>query len=379
METTSLDQRRAFVRAYGTGMWSMSELCERFEISRPTGYKWWARWRADGEAGLANRPCAPHVSPHRTEARLEALLVAARQQYGWGATKLLAVLQRRYPRHPWPTRSTVNALLGRRGLLRKQRRTRRWPHAGASPLETTAPNQVWPADFKGQFKTGDGVYRYPLTVTDHFSRAVLLCRALRSTKTPETRAAFVALFREMGLPDAIRTDNGAPFASTAWHGLSPLNVWWMQLGIVHQRIRPGHPQANGTHERMHRELKRETAVPAADTARAQQRRFDAFRRRYNEERPHEALANQTPATRWSPSPRPYPERIAPPEYPTHFEVRRIRASGTFRFHGLDPFVSHALEGTDIGLEEVVEGVWNIVYYRTVLGRLDERSGLITAG
>lgn len=379
METTSLDQRRAFVRAYRTEMWSMSELCERFEISRPTGYKWWSRWRAEGDEGLADRPCAPHVSPHRTAARLEALLVAARQQYGWGATKLLVVLRRRYPTQPWPTRSTVNALLARRGLLRKQRRTRRWPHAGASVLETTAPNQVWPADFKGQFKTRDGAYCYPLTVTDHFSRAVLLCRALRSTQTTETRAAFVALFREVGLPDAIRTDNGAPFASAAVHGLSPLNVWWMQLGIVHQRIRPGYPQANGTHERMHRELKRETVVPPAATLRAQQRRFDGFRRRYNEERPHEALADCTPSTRWSPSTRPYPDRLPSPEYPAHFDVRRIRASGAFRFRGREPFVSHVLADTDIGLEEIADGIWNIVYYRTVLGRFDERTGLITAG
>lgn len=379
METTSRDQRRQFVRSFTTGMWSMSELCERFGISRPTGYKWLARWRAHGDDGLDDRPCVPHGSPHRTDASLEALLVAARQQYGWGATKLLEVLRRRSPTHRWPTRSTVNALLARRGLLRKQRRTRRWPHAGASPLETTAPNQVWPADFKGHFKTGDGAYCYPLTVTDHFSRAVLLCRALRSTQTTETRDALVALFREVGLPAAIRTDNGAPFASTALHGLSPLNIWWMQLGIVHQRIRPGYPQANGTHERMHRELKRETAVPAAATARAQQRRFDAFQRRYNEERPHEALANRTPSTLWTPSTRPYPDRIAPPDYPSHFEVRRIGPSGSFRFRGLEPFVSHALERTDIGLEEVADGVWNIVYYRTVLGRLDERSGLITAG
>lgn len=379
METTRLTQRRAFVRACLTELWSMSELCERYGISRPTGYKWLARWRADGDRGLAERSSVPHVSPHRTDPTLEALLVAARRQYGWGATKLLAVLRRRSPGQPWPTRSTVNALLARRGLLRKQRRTRRWPHVGASPLETTAPNQVWPADFKGHFKTGDGAYCYPLTVTDHFSRAVLLCRALRSTTTTETQAAFVALFRAIGLPEAIRTDNGTPFASTALHGLTPLNLWWMQLGIVHQRIRPGHPQANGTHERMHRELKRETAVPAAATLRAQQRRFDGFRDRYNEERPHEALADCTPSTRWVPSPRPYPDRIAPPEYPRHFEVRRVRASGAFKFRGQEPFVSHVLADTDLGLEPVADGVWNIVYYRTVLGRFDERTGVITAG
>ena len=379
METTSLNERRAFVRACLSEMWSMAELCERYGISRPTGYKWLARWRADGDHGLEARSSAPHESPHRTEAGVEALLVSARQQYGWGATKLLAVLRRRHPAQAWPTRSTVNALLARRGLLRKQRRTRRWPHATASPLATTAPNQVWPADFKGPFKTGDGVYCYPLTVTDHFSRAVLLCRALRSTRTTEAHAAFKALFREVGLPEAIRTDNGAPFASTALHGLAPLNIWWMQLGIVHQRIRPGHPQANGTHERMHRELKRETAVPAAATRRAQQRRFDAFRARYNEERPHEALGDCPPATRWVPSPRCYPERIAPPEYPQHFEVRRIRTSGAFKFRGQEPFVSRVLADADIGLEAIGDALWNIVYYRTVLGRFDERTGLITAG
>ena len=252
-------------------------------------------------------------------------------------------------------------------------------HPGAAPLRTTAPNQVWPADFKGQFKTGDGAYCYPLTVTDHFSRAVLLCRALPSTRSTEARPALVQLFREVGLPEAIRTDNGAPFASTGLHGLAPLNVWWMQLGIVHQRIRPGRPQSNGTHERMHRELKRETTGPAAATARAQQRRFDAFRRRYNDERPHEALGQRPPATLWSPSPRCYPVRIAPPLYAAHCEVRRVSRGGTIKFRGRLVFVSEALAQELVGLEEVGEGIWNVIYYQTVLGRLDERGGKITAG
>jgi putative transposase len=379
METTGLAQRRQFVMAYGSGRWSMTELCERHGVSRPTGYKWVARWAVEGEAGLADRDRTPEACPHRTTAEIAALVVEARRQYGWGATKLLHVLQKRHPALGWPTRSTVNALLDRQGLLRKQRRGPARAHPGAAPLATTAPNQVWPADFKGQFKTGDGVYCYPLTVTDHFSRAVLLCVGLPSTKTADTRPAFLGLFRAIGLPDAIRTDNGVPFASTGIHGLAPLNVWWMQLGIVHQRIRPGRPQANGTHERMHRELKRETAQPAAGTRRAQQRRFDAFRRRYNEVRPHEALHHRTPATLWQPSGRVYPARILPPEYPAHFEVRRVRSGGTFRFRQRLPFLSHALEREDIGLEEVTDGVWNIVYYRTVLGRLDERTGDITSG
>jgi putative transposase len=186
------------------------------------------------------------------------------------------------------------------------------------------------------------------------------------------------LFRAVGLPDAIRTDNGAPFASTALHGLSALNVWWMQLGIVHQRITPARPQENGSHERMHRELKRETTRPAARNRRAQQQRFDAFQRRYNEERPHAGIANQTPASLWTPSPRAYPEQIAPPAYPSHMEVRRVTCAGTFRFFAhRRPFLSETLQHHDIGLEEVGDGIWNIVFYTTLLGKIDERTMQIT--
>lgn len=379
METDRRDQRRQFVQAVETGLWSMTELCARFGVTRPTGYAWVARWRAEGEAGLVERPRGPRESPHRTDDAVVALIVAARQTYGWGASKLRTVLARERPARTWPTRSTINAILDRHGLLHKQRRIRRTPHPGVAPVATTAPNQVWAADFKGQFKTGDGVYCYPLTVTDHFSRSVLLCRALASTKTAEAQPRFLTLFREVGLPDAIRTDNGAPFASTGLHGLAPLNIWWMRLGIEHQRIRPGYPQGNGAHERMHRELKRETTGPAAASARAQQRRFDVFRRRYNHERPHAALGDCTPATLWTPSTRVYPAQIAPPEYPGHCEVRRVRSGGTIRFRGHLAFVSHALEHADLGLEEITDGVWNVIFYRTVLGRLDERTGRISPG
>ncbi len=216
-----------------------------------------------------------------------------------------------------------------------------------------------------------------MTVTDHFSRALLVCRGLRSVKTALAQPVFRALFREVGLPDAIRTDNGAPFASTGIHGLSTLNVWWMQLGIVHQRILPASPQENGQHERMHRELKRETTRPAASSLRAQERRFERFRRRYNDERPHEGIGDRTPASLWTPSSRDYPERIAAPIYPPHMEVRRVSTAGTFRLHTRQPFLSQTLKNEDIGLEEVGDGIWNIVYYRTLLGKIDERSLLIT--
>ena len=377
METNVLDERVRFVRDFASGHWSMTELCERFGVTRPTGYKWVARHRTGGDRGLQDRSRAPHHCPRRTDGELEALVVAARLQYGWGAKKLGQVLRIRHPDRVWPARSTLNALLERHGLLRKNRRRRKWAHPGAAAVQTDHANQVWPADFKGQFKTGDGQYCYPLTVTDHFSRALLVCRGLRSVKTADAQPVFRALFREVGLPDAIRTDNGAPFASTGIHGLSRLNVWWMQLGIVHQRITPASPQQNGQHERMHRELKRETARPAASSLRTQQRRFERFRARYNDERPHEGIGNQTPASLWTPSARDYPERIAPPIYPPHMEVRRVSTAGTFRLHAAQPFLSQTLKNEDIGLEEVDDGIWNIVYYRTLLAKIDERSLLIT--
>ena len=377
METKVADERLRFVRDFEREHWSMTELCERFGVTRPTGYKWVARYQAAGDRGLMDRSRAPQTCPHRTSDDVEVLVVAARRQYGWGAKKLLKILRTRHPDLAWPARSTLNALLERHHLLRKNRRRRTWSHPGAAALQTDRPNQVWPADFKGQFKTGDGRYCYPLTVTDHFSRALLVCRGLDSVRTGLARPVFRALFREVGLPEAIRTDNGTPFASTGIHGLSPLNVWWMQLGIIHQRITPASPQENGQHERMHRELKRETIRPAACNQRAQQRRFEAFRRRYNDERPHEGIGDRTPTSLWAPSIRVYPERMTPPGYPAHMEVRRVSTAGTFRLHSRQPFLSQTLHGEDIGLEEVGDGIWNIVYYRTLLGKIDERSLRIT--
>lgn len=376
METNGLAERIRFVGDYESGQWTMSELCERFGISRPTGYKWIGRSR-DPVGGLEERSRAPHRCPHRTAARIEDLILAARREYGWGAKKLRQILATRHRALTWPARSTINDLLERHRLLRKNRRRKKWHHPGAAPLQTQRPNQVWPADFKGQFKTGDGRYCYPLTVTDHFSRSLLACRGLPTVRTEDAQPVFRRLFRDVGLPDAIRTDNGAPFASTGIHGLCALNVWWMQLGIVHQRIRPASPQENGAHERMHRELKRETARPPARSLRAQQRRFDRFQRRYNDERPHEGIGDRVPGSLWAPSSRPYPDRLSPPHYPGHLEVRRVSHCGTFRLHSAQPFLSNALRDEYIGLEEVDDGVWNIVYYRTLLGKIDERTLLIT--
>ena len=381
METNVDTERRRFVRDCAGGAWTMSALCARYGITRPTGYKWWARYRAEGEAGLRERSRAPQSCPRQTPAALEAAIVAARRRYGWGARKLRSVLHAQAPEIAWPAPSTFTAILDRHQLLEKQRRrVPHWRVAPAPAVQTQRPNQVWPADFKGQFKTGDGRYIYPLTITDHFSRCILAIDGLPAISGSATRAMFLRLFREVGLPEAIRTDNGAPFASLALHGLSALSVWWMQLGIVHERIRRGRPQDNGTHERMHRELKRETARPAAENRRRQQARFDRFRHRYNTERPHEALAQHRPADRWRPSLRPYPPRIAPPDYPGAWEIRRVTSAGTIRWFGARVFVSQALHGQDLGLEEVDDDLWTVTYYRTVLGVLDvRRSAIVEAG
>jgi hypothetical protein len=216
-------------------------------------------------------------------------------------------------------------------------------------------------------------------VTDHFSRKLLLCKGLPSTDGDAVRAAFRKLFRELGLPEAIRTDNGAPFATRGLHGLGVLAVWWMRLGIVHQRSRPGSPQDNGQHERMHRDLKREATRPPAASMRAQQYKLNLFRHRYNDERPHEALDGAVPADLWTPSPRPYPEGgPRPPQYPLNLEIRRVSSAGAFRLNAHQVFLSTALAGHDIALEEIEDGLWNIVFYRTLLGRFDERRQSIFA-
>lgn len=377
MQTNATDQRRSFVHDYESGQWSMSELCRRYRVTRPTGYKWLERFGEEGFEGLNERSRAATTHPNQTPRAVEQQILELRAQYGWGAKKLLQILERRQPNVAWPARSTVNAILDRHGALLKKHRRKSWAHPGAAVLTTERPNQVWPADFKGQFKTQDWKYCYPLTVTDHYSRKLLLCHGLLSVRTTGVRPAFRRLFREVGLPESIRTDNGAPFASTGIHGLCELNVWWMQLGIVHQRIRPSSPQENGQHERMHQDLKREAARPAAANLGAQQRKLERFRRRYNEERPHDGIGGALPEECWSPSPRPYPERIQQPEYPSHMEVRRVSTAGTFRLKAKQPFLSQALAEQYIGLEEVGEGLWNIIYYETLLGRIDERTRTIT--
>ena len=355
----------------------MSELCEHYGVSRPTGYKWVERHADRGAEGLEDLSRRPLRCPHRTAPATEELVVLFKKAHGWGARKILKQLRSRLEPSALPCRSTVFDILKRHGLVQGRRRRHRWLHPGAAPLRTDAPNQVWTIDFKGQFRTRDGQYCYPLTVMDHFSRYLLCCHGLPDVKTTGTRATLERLFRECGLPDAIRSDNGAPFASTGIHGLCELNVWWMKLGIVHQRITPSRPQENGAHERMHKTMKAKTTRPPAANRRGQQWKFDDFRKEYNVDRPHEALDDETPASLWVRSTRLYPDRILPPEYPGHFEVRRVSNAGHFIINGCHRFLSQALKGEHVGLEAIDDGIWNIIYNTTLLGRLDEHTGRVT--
>jgi transposase InsO family protein len=376
-ETNPVLERHHFVQDLASGQWTMTELCERYGISRNTGYTWAHRYREHGVRALHDRSRAPRSSPHATAADIVALILDEHTRFGWGARKILKRLRTRDPAREWPARSTIFDILARHDRVRHRRRRHHWKHPGAVPAITTAANQIWTIDFKGQFRTRNGLYCYPLTVIDHFSRYLLACHALLSVEGSGAKPVLRQLFRTCGLPNAIRSDNGAPFASTGIHGLNGLNVWWLQLGITHQRITPGSPQENGAHERLHRTLKARAIRPPAANRNLQQRVFNAFQRTYNELRPHEALNDDTPASRWSLSSRPYPERILPPEYPGHFAVRRVSNAGTFRLHSGQQFLSQALNGEYVGLEEVQDGIWNIIYYDTLLGRFDEHTHTIT--
>lgn len=377
VETSPMTERQRFINDIYHGLFSMTELCARYGISRKTGYKWLQRYDDEGPAGLVDRSHAPDHCPHRIPDDVaQAICEARRGHPSWGPRKLLAWLGRQAPALTLPAPSTAGDLLARHGLVKKRARRRRHRHPGVVLPVTKHPNDLWTADFKGHFRTGDGVYCYPLTVADLHSRMLLGCDALVSTKGGPVRPCFERLFREYGLPAAIRTDNGVPFASTGLHGLTQLNVWWMRLGIQHQRIRPASPHENGAHERMHRTLKREATRPAAANRRRQQLAFDRFRALFNEHRPHEALGDRTPASVYRASPRPFPDRLAPVEYPGHYQVRFVCNAGTFRFKNRLLFIANALKQHHIGLDEVDDGVWSIYFCRVLLARLDERDFVI---
>jgi putative transposase len=376
--TDIMDQRNALIDDFLSRMFSKIELADRYQISRPTVNFWIARFEEFGRPGLIDRSSTPQRVPLRTSTAIETLIVETRRKHPtWGAKKLLQYLVPRNAAVAFPARSTVNDILDRHGLLkRQQRRDRRCPRPPHVSEAVSAANQRWCLDFKGQFRLGNGKYCYPLTVSDEHSRMLLLCHGLANTAGAGVRQQLERLFGAIGLPERIRSDNGSPFGGNGHWGLSRLNVWWAKLGIIYQPSRPGHPEDNGRHERMHRTLKQEATRPPASSFPLQQERFDIFRAEYNTERPHEAHAGATPGSQWQPSARQLPSTLPAAEYPGHFEQRRVNVNGVIKFKRAELFLSETLEGESIGLEETDDGIWSIWFYQRLLGRLNERDGLI---
>lgn len=373
-ETCAVDERLLMITEYRRGEASVSELCRRYGVSRKTVHKWIGRFEAEGVGGLLDRSHAPHSCAHRLNEKLAEEVVSVRRRYPtWGPKKIRRWLEDHKPGRHWPALSTIAAVIERAGLT-VHRKTRSRIPASAPFGSCTAANDIWTVDFKGWFRTGDGERCDPLTLKDAYSRYLLRCQAVERADGDTVWAIFEAAFREFGLPLRMRSDNGPPFASRSAGGLTRLSVRLIKAGVVPERIVPGKPQQNGRHERFHLTLKEDTANPPAATRRAQQRRFDVFQRIYNEERPHEALGQTTPIRHYALSPRPYGGRLATPEYPDHFEIRRVRHSGEIKWNGEMIFVSSALVGENVGCEEIDDGEWSLHFGPVHLGIL-RRGGL----
>lgn len=369
LETDAMSERARFVIAVREHGMSIAAACREFGVSRQSGYKWLKRYDQEGVAALADRSRAPKSSPQATPSDVIERIVAARERHpDWGPKKLRAYLSATQSQTRWPAPSTIGDLLAERGLVEPRERRRRAPVLSTTPLSHAAwPNALWSADFKGQFRLGCGQYCYPLTASDNFSRKLFACDALSSTQGSGAIPVFERVFREQGLPDAIRTDNGAPFASTSLGGLSELSVWWLKLGIRHERIAPGHPEQNGRHERMHLTLKRATTRPAAFDSAGQQQRFDDFVREFNELRPHEALGMKTPASVHTRSDKAYDGHVPDPEYPNDDVVVRVRSSGQITLGPDVLSVGKPLADQLVGLLELDDDCWLISFAGLELG------------
>ncbi len=369
-ESSVMEERLRFVARLLDGE-GMSDVCREFGISRKTGYKIYNRYKEQGLDALCDRSRRPVRYANQLPHQLESLVVQLkREKPHWGARKIRELLVRRLAGDVRiPARSTVHAVLDRHGLVKRARKRRN--RAEGTPLsEGGAPNDLWCADYKGEFKLGNRQYCYPLTVTDHASRFVLLCEALESTREAATFTAFQRLFEERGLPDAIRTDNGLPFASpNGLYNLSKLSVWWLRLGIAIERIKPGHPQQNGRHERMHLTLKKETTRPPAMNTLQQQARFDEFVSEFNTERPHEALDMRCPTDVYSPSRRPY-NGLPEVQYPFHDKDIMVTACGRICMHRKKINISIVMAGQRLGIKEVDDGIWLISFMHHDLGYID---------
>ena len=377
-ETCTMDQRVQFIADYLKGYYTKKDLCMYYGISRPTGDKWIERYHNHGLEGLYDRSRRPHRHPDATAPEVAERIVQMKLAHqSFGPKKVMDRLRVLEPDKPWPADSTAADILKRNGLVRQRRKRRRVPPHPHALVTCSAPAQSWSADFKGDFRLASGQRCYPLTLTDNHSRFILQCRALSRMTTDAVKPWFEWVFRAYGLPEARRTDNGAPFASLAAGGLSQLSTWWVRLGIRPERIRPATPSENGRHERMHRSLKEAVINPAASSFAAQQRRFDGFVEEFNWQRSHEALGRLTPGRVHEVSPRPYPAKLPAIEYDRGVTVRQVRHNGELKWRGRLIYLSQVLAQEPIGLVACDNDCWEIRYSFHLLGFLNERTHTIT--
>jgi len=373
-----MDERLRFVARLLEGH-TMSQACREFGISRPTGYKIFNRYKDIGYQGLLDRSRRPYRHANQLPFQIESAIVRLRNEHpSWGAAKIREKLLRAFPMVPAPAKSTVHAVLDRNGLVEPRKR-RRHKAQGTSLTDPRSPNQLWCADFKGEFMLGNRQYCYPLTITDYSSRYLLACESLESTKSSFAFSVFERVFKDFGLPGAIRTDNGVPFASpNALFGLSKLAVWWLRLGIQIERIKPGHPQQNGRHERMHLTLKKEATKPASFNFLQQQGRFDKFLEVYNSQRPHQAIGMRYPAELYTPSARPF-RHPEPPQYPFHDRTVCVTRCGRICIGRRKINLSQVFSGQLLGIREVDEKIWLVSFLDFDLGYFDEVEGRVEPG
>lgn len=372
-ETCPMDQKIQLLSDYLKDEYTISELSQNYRVSRETVYKWIKRYQEKGLAGLTELSRAPLTHPNATHPGITSQLIDTKLKHPyWGPKKIVARLEKLHPESSWPAHSTAGSILKKEGLVRSRHLKQHTPPYSEPFMGCNRPNDVWSIDYKGQFKMEDGKLCYPFTITDNYSRYIIGCRGLYHPTYENTRPWLERAFREYGLPLAIRSDNGAPFASTGLGGISTLSAWLIKLWIRPERIISGHPEQNGRHERMHRTLKAETAKPPRANLKAQQRTFDSFKKEFNTERPNEALGQETPASVYQPSLRRLPNKLPEIEYPSCFTVRQVRSNGEIKWKGELVYISQALVGEPVGLRQIDESEWEIYFSFHPLGILDEQ-------
>ncbi|AMS15506.1 integrase [Pseudomonas chlororaphis] len=371
-ELNPMDLKVMFIADYLSRRFNFRELCAAHSISRKTGYKWVARYNAEGVQGLDERSRSRHAQAHIIPFEIKASIIELRSKGPTtpGPKKIQVALAERFPGQEPPSKTSIYNILKRAGLITPRRLRQRVAIYPIPLKRADLPNQLWSADYKGQYLTGEGVWCYPLRVMDHASRFLLACESMPSTNFKDAQKTFERLFKTYGMPERIRTDNGVPFASAGRAGLSLLSIWWLRLGIIPERIQPGRPEQNGRHERMHRTLKSTLVSPPEIEWGAQQKHFDLFQQHYNHERPHEALGQRTPASCYCCSDRTYPARLPVMRYPSHIETYVVDSCGIVNRGRLRIYVGNVLKRETVGLERISEGIWDVIFGPIKLGRFD---------